>query len=220
MLLVPVVVAAAAEAGFSLRAQWFHRAPELLGLSSCLMGLGIRVFTVGTAPRGTSGRSTRAMKAALLNTIGIYSLVRHPLYLANALIATGLAIYTGHGWLVLIGALAVALYYERIALAEEAFLEERFGDEFRAWAARVPAVWPRLTGYVPPAMPFSWTAALRRECYAIGVIGTAVLGIDGVKHYAQTGRIDADPLSASIFVFSMAVFLPVWVAKKLKHGRK
>ena len=35
-----------------------------------LAGLGIRFYTVGFAPRGTSGRNTRGQVAEVLNTIG------------------------------------------------------------------------------------------------------------------------------------------------------
>src|SRR5262245_19709566 len=52
-------------------------------LAVALIGLAVRVVTVGTAARGTSGRNTRAQKADVLNTTGIYSIVRHPLYVGN-----------------------------------------------------------------------------------------------------------------------------------------
>ncbi|MBI3629692.1 MAG: hypothetical protein HY217_08985 [Candidatus Rokubacteria bacterium] len=46
-------------------------------------GVALRIYTVGTAAPGTSGRNTREQKAVELNTTGAYSVVRHPLYLAN-----------------------------------------------------------------------------------------------------------------------------------------
>src|SRR5690606_23492978 len=49
-----------------------------------LIGLAIRIYTVGYTPRNTSGRNTaQGQLAETLNTTGIYSIVRHPLYLGN-----------------------------------------------------------------------------------------------------------------------------------------
>src|SRR6185312_8121054 len=53
-------------------------------LSFC--GLAIRALTVGCAPAFTSGRNTRRQCAQELNTTGMYSIVRHPLYLGNFII--------------------------------------------------------------------------------------------------------------------------------------
>ena len=48
-----------------------------------LLGLGIRCYAIGTTPHGTSGRNTEKQVAKQLNTAGIYSVVRHPLYLGT-----------------------------------------------------------------------------------------------------------------------------------------
>ncbi|MBP1885245.1 methyltransferase family protein [Sinorhizobium mexicanum] len=55
-------------------------------LALALVGLAIRAFTVGHAPKGTSGRNTRKQIAESLNTTGMYSLCRNPLYFGNAVI--------------------------------------------------------------------------------------------------------------------------------------
>jgi len=48
---------------------------EILCLAISLLGLGVRIVTVGYVPKGTSGRNTRGQKANVLNTTGMYSLV-------------------------------------------------------------------------------------------------------------------------------------------------
>src|SRR6187431_3684361 len=53
------------------------------------LGLACRCLTIGFAPWGTSGRNTKEQIADQLNTTGMYSFVRHPLYLGNFLIGLG-----------------------------------------------------------------------------------------------------------------------------------
>lgn len=57
---------------------------ETCCLIIALLGLALRIYTVGYTPANTSGRNTEQGQVAdKLNTTGIYSAVRHPLYLGN-----------------------------------------------------------------------------------------------------------------------------------------
>lgn len=217
LALTPLFVIAAVEVGGSLTHGRWHRAPEIVGLGLSLIGLALRGYVVGTAPRGTSGRNTRQQKAVTLNTRGPYSVMRHPLYVANTVMALGLATSTGHRWLPLLVVVAALLYYERIVAAEEAFLEERFGDEFRTWASRVPAMWPRLRARVPAPGRFSWRRVWRSEIHALGVIGGATFVIEVLKHYAERGRLVIDAPSLAISISASLVFLAGWPGKKVAH---
>src|SRR5262245_6364419 len=68
---------------------------ELFCFAVALSGLLLRAFVVGTAPHGASTRGTRRPTADSLSTLGAYSIVRHPLYLANTLVALGCALLSG-----------------------------------------------------------------------------------------------------------------------------
>jgi len=140
---------------------------QAVAVGISFLGLLIRVLTVGHTPAGTSGRNTREQIAETLNTTGIYSTVRHPLYLGNFLIGLGLAAITLNVWFVSVYILTFWLYYERIMLAEEAFLRSKFGDRFDEWAQVTPAFIPDLTNYSPPALRFSLRNVLRREHSAV-----------------------------------------------------
>ena len=111
-----------------------------------------------------------------LNTTGIYSVVRHPLYVGNFFIWLGVALYP-HNWMVVLLCLAVFwLYYERIIIAEEAFLAEKFGPAFEAWAHATPAFLPNFCRYRPSARGFSLRNVLKREYPAFsGIIFTMFL---------------------------------------------
>ncbi len=127
------------------------------------VGLVVRAFTIGYAPRGTSGRNTAGQMAEVLNTRGIYSIVRHPLYLGNFIMWLGLSLFPHLWWLTVIYVLAFWLYYERIMYAEEQFLRGKFGDQYDAWAEKTPPFIPNVKLWRPPDLPFSFRNVLRRE---------------------------------------------------------
>ncbi len=128
-----------------------------------LAGQFIRADVVGHTPDGTSGRNTRVQVAKQLNTVGWYSVVRHPLYVGNGLMWLGLALLPGLWWLTLLVMLGFWLFYERIMLREEEFIKGEFGATFAAWAAVTPAFLPSFSRWQPWALTFSWKNVLRRE---------------------------------------------------------
>ena len=103
---------------------------SVIALLVSFAGVCIRAYTIGTTPHGTSGRNRDKQVAKQLNTKGIYSTVRHPLYLGNYLMWAGVLLYTFNLPLFLIISLVYWLYYERIMFTEERYLERQFGDEY------------------------------------------------------------------------------------------
>ncbi len=136
---------------------------EMFCLFVSLIGLGIRVYTVGHTPVNTSGRNTEKQVADTLNTTGIYSIVRHPLYLGNFFMWLGPALLTGNLWFVVSFAFFYWIYYERIMFAEEQFLRRSFGDIYISWAQNVPAFIPDFKNFKKPNLPFSWKKVLKKE---------------------------------------------------------
>ena len=188
---------------------------ELACLAVALLGLAIRVTVVGTVPAGTSGRNMSAQKADALNVTGMYSVVRHPLYIANYLIFLGLALMPFQWEVPAIVTLAGALYYERIILVEEEFLEQRHGEAFRTWAARTPAMIPRWSGWEPPSLPFSWRTALKGEIYAAFAIISGFGAMDLVERRLVEGEFRLDAMWTWLFAAGAVAF---YVVRGLKKG--
>jgi len=199
--------------------------PRLAGLWDyfclllALIGLGVRIFTVGCVPAGTSRRSTREQSAASLNTSGMYSLMRHPLYFGNLFIFLGLVLLFRSIPFALLSAALYYLYYKRIMAAEEDFLSRQHGQSYRDWAARTPAMIPRLRGWQSPALPFSGRAAMRREFHSLLLIGAGFLLIEMFRlpiHAPGTvvDRLQEKPFWLALFVLSAAVYLSILVVKK------
>lgn len=138
-----------------------------------LLGLAIRWITVGFVPSGTSGRNTLEQRATALNTTGMYSIMRHPLYLGNFIALLGFALATKTWWFPLMFGLAFWLYIERVMAAEEVFLHRMFGPAFDDWAARTPAFLPRLALWRAPALTFSLRTVLRREYNGLLAVAAA-----------------------------------------------
>ncbi|UEQ76656.1 methyltransferase family protein [Chryseobacterium arthrosphaerae] len=137
---------------------------EFIFLMVSLLGLGIRIYTVGYTPKNTSGRNTAEGQVAdTLNTTGIYSIVRHPLYLGNFFMWLGPALYTRNPGFIIAFILFYWLYYERIMYAEERFLERKFGQKYIDWAKRTPTFIPDFRGFQKSNVNFSFKKVLKKE---------------------------------------------------------
>ena len=177
-------------------------------------GLAIRAFTVGHTPKGTSGRTTRMPEAERLNTTGMYSIVRHPLYVANFFIGLGIALFAHLWWLVLIYILAFSLYYEKIMFAEEAYLSKKFGEEFVSWCDNTPAFIPRLKNHTKPALPFSLKNVLKREYNGFFAVIAVLFAFRVVGDFFALHKLEIDLHWSIMLIFGFLVWVILRMLKK------
>ncbi|MFY0608029.1 MAG: DUF1295 domain-containing protein [Cyclobacteriaceae bacterium] len=145
----------------------------LLCLIPALAGLFIRGLTVGHSPKGTSGRNRHSQLANTLNTTGMYSMSRNPLYLGNFLIWLAIVSLTGNVFVLLAFVIFFYLFYTQIIIEEERFLRQEYGDAFIKWRDRTPKFFPRISQYKPSVHGFNWRKIIRKEKNGIA----AVLGL-------------------------------------------
>jgi len=110
------------------------------------LGFGLALFTWCVVEFGTRGRGTLAPWDAPRRfvAVGPYRFVRNPMYLGVGSIVLAEAILFGSAsLLVYLAALAVA-WHLFVILWEEPSLERTFGDEYRAYRARVRRWLPRM----------------------------------------------------------------------------
>lgn len=183
-------------------------------LTVSFVGLAIRCFTVGYVPKGTSGRNTKEQIADSLNTSGMYSILRHPLYFGNFIIYLGVILSIQMWWLTPLIVLVILGYLERIMLAEEGFLRHKFGNTYLQWAERTPAYWPRFKQWHPPSLPFSFRNVLRREytgLFAIIATFTLLEALDGLVSHGTPNV----GIGWFIFFFSgLLIYLTLRILKK------
>lgn len=187
---------------------------EAICLLVSAIGMTIRVAAIGHAPLNTSGRNARAQRAASLNTTGVYSLVRHPLYLGNFFLMLGVVLFARALWLLWWYALSFWLYYERIMAAEESFLREQFAEAFATWSREVPAFIPRLSGWIRPELGFSLRNVLRREYNGFFAIFVSMFLMDVARNGSEHGRWVPDARWLILLGVSTAVWL---VLRSLKR---
>ncbi len=115
----------------------------------CLAFLGVVLRIEARCVIGEHSRG-KEKSATELVTFGIYSKLRHPLYLSNlcfcfAFILFHLGVCAASGLL----ALTVTLFVIVLAKSEDAFLMKKFGQEFFDWKRETPMFFPNGKNRMP-----------------------------------------------------------------------
>jgi protein-S-isoprenylcysteine O-methyltransferase Ste14 len=136
---------------------------EIACLSLAWTGELVRIIALGYSGPGTSGRGTRSMHTPELNTLGIYSITRNPIYLGNFIIFMGITLLAQSWELLLLNALLFACQYVPIILAEEQFLSSRFPEQYSRYQTEVPCFMPKPSLWRSSTRPWSWRIILKKE---------------------------------------------------------
>ena len=111
---------------------------------------------------------TRSDRLGPLVATGPFALIRNPLYVGNLALWVGFTLSARLVPLVPLVIIVLGLEYHAIVRWEESLLESRRGDEYRAYAGRVPRWVPRVGSRQSPAVnqarePYSWGDTLFSE---------------------------------------------------------
>lgn len=189
----------------------------LLAITVSLAGMVIRAYTIGTTPHGTSGRNTDKQLAKQLNTKGIYSIVRHPLYVGNYLMWLGLLIFIMDLPFLIATSLMFWLYYERIMYAEERYLESEFGQQYIDWSMQVPAFIPKFRQFQKGDVPFHFRSVLRREYAGLMAITLCFTVVDYLRAACFDGFYSCTDWIRLSGIICLLVAVLVIVLRHLKH---
>lgn len=136
---------------------------QYIAIIISIIGLILRYLTIATTPSGTSGRNRNSQIATTLNTTGIYSITRNPLYFANYIIWLGISIYSLSYILTIITSLFFLFIYERIILVEENFLTKTHTKDYEEFIKKTPIFFPNFKNYKTSTEPFLFKKIFRQE---------------------------------------------------------
>jgi protein-S-isoprenylcysteine O-methyltransferase Ste14 len=142
----PLIAVATLLAGLSL--DWLAPVSLLrdaLGLPARLAA-GSLLIAGGLALALSAERAFRAIgtnplpwkPATALASSGLYARTRNPMYLGLALVVFGIALALGSLWTLAMMIPGALVMHYGVVRREERYLENKFGDDYRAFMARVP----------------------------------------------------------------------------------
>jgi protein-S-isoprenylcysteine O-methyltransferase Ste14 len=194
----------------------FDMRDEIVFLCVSLLGQVIRILTVGFAPKNTSGRNTiNGQIADELNVTGMYSLIRHPLYLGNFFLWLGPVLFLRSAWITVVFGLIYWLYYERIMFAEEQFLRRKFGEIYDKWSETVSSFIPFSFNFIRSKLPFSIRNVLKREHNSFFSIFLIFTLLDVLRNYFLSERIYLTEMWIYLFVSAVVIWIIVRAIHKL-----
>jgi protein-S-isoprenylcysteine O-methyltransferase Ste14 len=214
LLLLALIALAFNHFDWPLHSYWLHEVWSYICLGISLVGLLVRVLTIGHTPARTSGRNAKRQIAERLNTTGIYSIVRHPLYFGNFLIGLGISLILLVWWLPVIYSLFFGIYYERIMFAEEAFLRQKFGEQYERWAAKTSAFVPRIRQWRKAELPFSFRNVLKREYTGLMVVILGHAGMELTEHLVMDHRVVWETFWAALLFGGIAMYFVLRLLKR------
>jgi protein-S-isoprenylcysteine O-methyltransferase Ste14 len=190
---------------------------EFFCLGVSLLGLAFRVVAVGYSRGRTSGRNKRGQCADSLNTDGLYSVMRNPLYVGNFFIVLGITLLFPRLEVIGLNVLLFVLFYVPIILREEEFLLGKFGQEYAEYRRRTWAVIPNFRLWKKPQLKFNFLRVLYREN---GTFMGIILGFVSIETLSDAFAPKKFRLHIDWgWIAVLAVGLGRWMASRLMKKR-
>jgi protein-S-isoprenylcysteine O-methyltransferase Ste14 len=195
--------------------------PVIIGLSVALFGQAIRILTIGLVYIIRGGRH-RQIYAKELVTDGIFAHCRNPLYLGNILILTGSGIMSNSLVSLLIFLPLFIFAYQAIVIAEENFLNDRFGPQYKNYLKRVNRWVPNLKGIgnTINSSTFKWRRVIVKEYNSIYIwlTGAVLLILKNYRSYSTAQNFHKSLPFFILVIFSLTVCYSIvrYLKKSLK----
>ncbi len=108
----------------------------LLALPFFAVGVGT-VFSCATVFKKAKTEIKPWKTTSTIITTGVYGFSRNPIYCSFVLVGASVAFAVNSLWVVLSQVLLVVILNKLVIQKEERYLEQKFGDEYRAYKERV-----------------------------------------------------------------------------------
>lgn len=192
---------------------------DVIGLAVAACGQALRVLVIGLAYIQRGGKNKRIAGDRLV-TDGIFAHCRHPMYLGNFLLISGLLIIWNAPWAYVGAGTSIALALFAMASAEEAFLQRKFGAEYAAYTARVNRFLPDLRGirHTMARFAFDWRRVVRKEYTTTFSWTTTALLLMVLERIDWDGLDAGRAVAVPDFLVWLAIVLSWMLARWLKKS--
>jgi len=119
-------------------ASWIYSIFVPLKLGTAWFYVGLPIYLVGLIFAASATLTFAKTAPDKPNTEGIYRISRHPMYLSFLLIYLGVGIASASWVYLLVLLVVLGMYMTVLAIPEERFCLERFGDAYREYMNRTP----------------------------------------------------------------------------------
>lgn len=196
-------------------------AADALGLAVALVGQALRVAVIGLAYVRRGGKNRRVYADSLVQE-GLFAHSRNPLYVGNLLVLLGVMIVHGSPLFLLGGTMFYCFAYCAIVAAEERFLEDKFGDAYRAYCQRVPRFIPVLRGISDTlrGMAFDWRRVVRKEYGSTFTWITCALALLVWEDWRNLGPGPARVKAAIVLPIFLVVLTAYVIARIMKKTKR
>jgi len=187
--------------------------PAEFGGAVALVAAGVSLRLSAVRQLGKGARVHRAHATAGLSTAGPFAWSRNPLYLAAALMVTGVGVLAGGGSLALLLLPATIALYTPIVSHEEQTLTALFGEDYSSYRQQA-ARWFCLPGRSAPHAEVGqtpWPEVMRREWRLVPGMVAAIFGVAAV-------RAGILPLEALLDLAADWFLIPTWVLLLIGFG--
>ena len=182
------------------------------GLVVAGLGQIIRAATIGLDYIVRGGRNHRVYADDLV-TGGLFRHVRNPMYVGKFLLVLGAGIASNR-WLSLLAICgAYGFMYHAIVLAEEAYLEQKFGVAFNEYRRSVPRWLPRLRGIAETlsGAQFAWQRVFLKE-YSAPLGWALPIVLIGLYNMRAAGISEEWPFGTAFLLSVLGLAVLLWIA--------
>jgi protein-S-isoprenylcysteine O-methyltransferase Ste14 len=194
--------------------------PLVIGLLVTITGQLVRGATLGLAYIIRGGKDGKVYAEDLVTT-GIFRHCRNPLYVGNILMLLGVGILSNSLLYVVVVMPLFMFIYHTIVLAEEHFLQGKFGASFIEYSRRVNRWVPSLKGLKSTfsSMHFRWKRWLLKEYNTQYIWMTGIVLII-LLEYPQLTKFDTGVRNTLLAVLLPLLLLWYLVVRYLKKSGK
>ena len=192
-----------------------------VGMGVALLGQAVRLITIGFEYIHRGGKDGQVYAGRLVRG-GVYGITRNPMYVGNGLIAIGMTMLLGSpmGYLILIP--FFLFVYQAIVSSEEAYLRNKFADEYDDYANSVNRYMPKLSRIAGSleGMHFDWRRSIKKDLGTVVGLTIGFIFIPVWRTYLLHGAVGIKTAAIRAFCLSLAVGALYLVLLKLKRSRR